>query len=71
MPILSCNCTKDKLGNPDAANYQDRVYGRGMRVHTQGAKDATCTVCGDKKATGGGKKEDKKEDAKSADKGKK
>lgn len=26
--------------------FQDRVYGKGKRVHTVGEKNTTCTVCG-------------------------
>lgn len=29
--------------------FQDRVYGKGKRVHTVGNKDIKCTVCGTKK----------------------
>jgi ribosomal protein L44E len=45
--ILHCNCIND---------FQDKTYGNGMRVHTEGGKestritvkDYTCTVCGNK-----------------------
>lgn len=44
IEIRSCHCT---------SNYQDRVYGKGQRVHTlsQGGKknNSTCTSCGVKK----------------------
>lgn len=38
--IRRCNCT---------STYQDSKYGPGMRVHTVGKKQETCTVCGLKK----------------------
>lgn len=37
--ILPCSCNHE---------FQDRRYGKGKRVHNQGAK-TTCTVCGVKK----------------------
>lgn len=36
--IKKCTCVNE---------YQDRKYGKGMRVHTTGKKDGDrCTVCG-------------------------
>lgn len=37
--IKKCTCQHD---------FQDRVYGKGKRVHTVGGKGTTCTVCGKK-----------------------
>ena len=48
--VIRCDCKADKRGNKQAAQYQDRKYGEGNRVHTVGLKDkATCTVCGSSK----------------------
>jgi hypothetical protein len=52
--ILSCNCKSDAHGNPAGASFQDMTYGRGQRVHTKDSKgNATCTVCGNKRSSGG------------------
>ena len=42
VKVIKCNCNHD---------YQDKVYGKGMRVHNYAEKAETykCTVCGDKK----------------------
>lgn len=43
--IKQCNCTEGI-----AAQYQDRTYGKGLRVHNEMEKGgSTCTVCGSKK----------------------
>lgn len=39
MKIVVC---EKKCGS----DFQDRVYGRGMRAHTLGVSKARCTVCG-------------------------
>lgn len=40
--VKRCKCS----GTP-AANYQDKVYGNGMRVMNQNSKkNYRCTVCG-------------------------
>jgi len=40
--IKKCNCK-----NTQAANYQDKIYGDGMRVcNVSDKKDCKCTVCG-------------------------
>lgn len=40
--VKQCNCTGP------AAEYQNKVYGKGMRLHNEklGNKGAKCTVCG-------------------------
>ena len=44
VEVKKCSCS----GTP-AADYQDKIYGRGMRVMNQDAKKSyTCTVCGTK-----------------------
>jgi len=50
--IRSCSCRSD---------YQDRAYGKGLRVHTKGSVKTRatayvprCTVCGTPKSEGGG-----------------
>jgi len=50
--IQKCKCGDYRS---PAADFQNKRYGIGMRVHTpskgpNGADMATCTVCGDKKA---------------------
>jgi hypothetical protein len=44
--VRPCNCNHQ---------YQDRVYGKGMRVHNVSPKTeaSVCTVCGAQKARGG------------------
>lgn len=49
--IRKCHCKHE---------FQDKVYGAGMRVHNQGNKEARCTVCGAKVEMAAPKKEDKK-----------
>lgn len=50
-PVLSCSPCKETL----ASAYQDKLYGKGKRVHTlhgtikNGARIPECTVCGGKK----------------------
>lgn len=48
--ILKCNCKRDRRGNAQAAQYQDKKYGSQMRVHNQSAKSSPptyrCTICG-------------------------
>ncbi len=41
--IKMCNCKEGP-----AADYQDKVYGKNMRVHNlkDAGKGAVCTVCG-------------------------
>lgn len=41
--IKTCNCT----GTP-ATDFQDKTYGKGLRVHNEGAqgKSFACTCCG-------------------------
>lgn len=41
ISIKRCGCE---------SRYQDAKYGNGQRVHTIGAKSATCTVCATPKA---------------------
>lgn len=36
VKILACSCTSE---------FQDRTYGRGMRVHNLAVKGYRCTVC--------------------------
>lgn len=43
--IKQCSCTEGA-----GAQYQDKVYGKGLRVHNEMEKGgSTCTVCGSKK----------------------
>ena len=46
--IMKCGCRgwKDKT---EAAKFQDKQYGEGMRVHNAVSKENTfrCTICGD------------------------
>ena len=45
--IQTCNCGDYRS---PAADYQNKTYGFGMRVHNPAAKEmATCTVCGEKR----------------------
>lgn len=37
MTIRACKCSHD---------YQDKVYGKGQRVHTPTNRGHRCTVCG-------------------------
>ena len=37
--VKKCNCVSP---------FQDEVYGKGNRLCNEGAKGATCTVCGKK-----------------------
>lgn len=41
VSIKHCKCT----GTP-ASNYQDKVYGKNMRVCNDGNKGSKCTCCG-------------------------
>jgi len=43
--VKQCNC------KGPAAEFQDRVYGKGMRLHNEryDGKGSKCTVCGAKK----------------------
>lgn len=44
VEIKKCSCS----GTP-AADFQDKTYGKGMRVMNEDQKKAyTCTVCGSK-----------------------
>ncbi len=48
--ILKCLCESDKFGNTNAAQYQNRKYGHGKRIHneTRGIGKIVgyrCTVC--------------------------
>jgi len=48
--LKHCVCTKHpKSGVTTAAEQQDRMYGRGMRVFNIGKGTSRCTVCGEKK----------------------
>ena len=38
--ILKCSCSSE---------YQDKRYGKGMRVHNIGKEGRACTVCGNRK----------------------
>lgn len=44
--IAKCNCKADSRGNTSGANYQDEVYGVGMRIHNLNKKGKVCVVCG-------------------------
>jgi len=49
--IKKCTCRSDRSGNTNGANYQDKKYGYGNRVHNVcktegGTKKHRCTVCG-------------------------
>ena len=50
--IKPCTCTQ-KPGTTGGADYQDKLYGKGMRacncVTTAKGKESRCTVCGIKK----------------------
>jgi hypothetical protein len=48
--IRSCGCASTKTGNPAGAEFQDRQYGKGRRVHNVGAKVVRCTICGSEKS---------------------
>jgi hypothetical protein len=53
--ILSCFRCRDNTGR--GAKYQDRMYGKGMRVHNAMAKSGNtrsyrCTVCGNERSAG-------------------
>lgn len=76
-PILHCGCTRNTRDNSvhvstAGADYQDRVYGPGKRLHTVGGKGiaygtkATCTVCGTVRAMQQPKTEEPKEEGKKA-----
>lgn len=44
--VLKCGCGGDRPGVGSASVYQDRVYGKGRRVHNLNGKgDAECTCC--------------------------
>ena len=46
----SKNRGKTKMARCECAHqYQDEQYGKGLRVHNIGAKDMSCTVCGNSK----------------------
>ena len=50
--IMRCNCTANKEGNISGAKSQDKLYGRGMRVHNTMGDDNQkfrCTVCGNER----------------------
>lgn len=53
--VRACGCKHET---------QDKIYGKDKRLHNLTANGANCTVCGDKKTSGGYKKTD-------GDKGKK
>lgn len=46
--IKRCGCTGDKFNNTAGADYQDKNYGKGNRVHTHSkeSKISRCSVCG-------------------------
>ncbi len=54
--ITKCTCKSDSRGNTAGADYQDREYGKGNRIHTgsKESKKVFCTVCGKDKTAGGG-----------------
>lgn len=47
--ILPCTCTANSLGNTSAADYQNKIHGKGKRVHNPSARGYSCTVCTDLK----------------------
>jgi len=49
MSIRMCGCTSNSQGNTAGAEFQDKQYGRGNRIYTDGGKEGKkirCTVCG-------------------------
>jgi len=50
MAVRRCGCTQTPLGNQAGAKFQDKEYGPGMRLYTEGPKGQNgkirCTVCG-------------------------
>lgn len=44
--VFRCKCQWDKEKNPQGAEYQDKAYGKGIRVHNKCDKGWRCTVCG-------------------------
>ena len=51
--IAHCTCKCDRRGGTESANFQDRTYGKGMRVFIHGliaGKAYRCTICGQLKA---------------------
>lgn len=48
-----CNCKADGKGNTAGAEYQDKIYGKNMRIHTIGkdGKKFFCTVCSKEKGS--------------------
>lgn len=51
MAILPCSCSANRTGVTIAARQQDRMYGKGRRVHTDNSPNGKrrCTVCGAEK----------------------
>lgn len=48
--LAAHNCKSDSRGNTAGADFQDKKYGKGMRIWTE-TKEKTkkhCTVCGNK-----------------------
>lgn len=45
---IKCNCQGDKANNSKAAEFQDKQYGKNIRIANPkyDNKHATCTVCG-------------------------
>jgi hypothetical protein len=48
--IRHCGCNKNSEGSEQGAKYQDKMYGKGMRVFTpdKAGSACRCTVCGKK-----------------------
>lgn len=53
MTKIKCNCIDDKRGNKQGADFQNKVYGQGIRIATEKQKPIqgqpqvyVCTVCG-------------------------
>lgn len=51
--VLRCGCVSDKHGNKQAATFQDKRYGKGMRVHNKCTKNnqpmERCVICENEK----------------------
>lgn len=46
--LKQCDCKSDSAGNTQGAKYQDKRYGKQIRVHSikKDGKGYKCTVCG-------------------------
>lgn len=66
MAVVYCGCTTNSLGSRQGAQYQDRIYGKGMRLLTgaggmlDASKKRRCTVCGKVHSSGTKTTSDKK-----------